>query len=228
MKTIGIIGGMSWESTAVYYRLLNEGVRARLGGQHSAPLLIWSADFAEIEALQASGSWEAATALMVDVAKRLEGAGADLLLIATNTMHLCADAISAAVSIPLLHIADATGAVLRGKGLNKPLLLGTRYTMEMDFYKGRLTDHFGFNVRVPGEAGREEINRIIYDELCQGEISDNSRARMLEIIAAQSGVDSVILGCTEIGLLIDQRHTDLPVFDTTEVHAEAALEQALG
>ncbi|TNE35964.1 MAG: aspartate/glutamate racemase family protein [Alphaproteobacteria bacterium] len=228
MKTIGIIGGMSWESTAVYYRLLNEGARARLGGQHSAKILLWSADFAEVEALQASGDWDAATALMVDVAKRLEGAGADVVLIATNTMHIAAEAVAGALAVPFLHIADATGDVLRAQGLTKPLLLGTRYTMEMDFYKGRLAEKFGLDVQIPGEGAREEINRIIYDELCQGEIRESSRARMLDIIASSTEADSVILGCTEIGLLIDQSHTSLPVFDTTEVHALAVLEWALG
>ena len=230
MKTLGLIGGMSWESTAVYYRLLNELVRERLGGLHSAKLLLWSFDFAEIEALQSAGDWDKATVHMVDAARRLEQAGADGLLICTNTMHRMADAVQAAVGIPLLHIADATGAALKAADCLRPALLGTRFTMEQDFYRGRLRDRFGLDVRVPDAAGRSVVNRVIYDELCRGVIRPDSRRNYLDIVEAMraEGADSVIFGCTEVGLLISPADLDAPAFDTTRIHAERAIDFALG
>ena len=230
MKTIGLIGGMSWESTAVYYRLLNEIVRARLGGLHSAELLLWSFDFHDIEACQAAGRWDQATALMVEAARRLERGGAELLLICTNTMHKMAPAVQAAVSIPLLHIADATAAPIRQRGLDTVGLLATAYTMEQDFYRGRLTADHGLEVLVPDAAGRKVVHDIIYDELCRGVIRPESKARTQEVIAEllAQGAQGVILGCTEVGLLIQDGDVPAPVFDTTRLHAEAAVDAALG
>lgn len=229
MKTIGLIGGMSWESTVVYYRQLNALVRERLGGLHSAELLLWSFDFAEIEQLQQTGDWASATDRMVDAAQRLESAGAACLLICTNTMHRVAEQVQAAVTIPLIHIADATAAAIRAAGASRPLLLGTRYTMEGDFYRGRLRDWHGIEVRVPNAAGRLAVHEIIYQELCRGRIEAPSRQVFLELIEAahNAGADSVILGCTEVGLLISATDTDLPVFDSTHIHAQAALDFAL-
>lgn len=229
MKTIGLIGGMSWESTVVYYRQLNALVRERLGGLHSAELLLWSFDFAEIEQLQQTGDWASATHRMVDAAQRLESAGAACLLICTNTMHRVAEQVQAAVTIPLIHIADATAAAIRAAGASRPLLLGTRYTMEGDFYRGRLRDWHGIEVRVPNAAGRLAVHEIIYQELCRGRIEAPSRQVFLELIEAahNAGADSVILGCTEVGLLISATDTDLPVFDSTHIHARAALDFAL-
>jgi aspartate racemase len=230
MKTLGLIGGMSWESTAIYYRLLNEGARDRLGGLHSAQLLLWSFDFAEIEALQAEGDWDGATARMVDAAKRLAAGGAAALLICTNTMHRMADQVQAAVDVPLIHIADATAAAIKAGTARRPALLATRYTMEQDFYKGRLRDRHGIDVLVPDEAGRERVHHIIYDELCRGIIRPESKAVYLAEIdrLRAAGADSVIFGCTEVGMLIAQADLDLPVFDTTVIHAERALDFALG
>lgn len=220
---------MSWESTSVYYRLLNEGVRARLGGHHSAPLVLWSFDFAKMEALQASGDWGAATGLMIEAARAVEGAGAELLLIGTNTMHKMAREVQDAISIPLLHIADATGQAISIAGVQRPLLLATRYTMEQDFYKGRLQDTYEIDVLIPDEEDRGEVHRIIYEELCQGRIGAKSKSNFLEVIAKarKEGADGVILGCTEIGLLIGPSDLDLPAFDTTIIHTTAALDLAL-
>ncbi|RIA56898.1 aspartate/glutamate racemase family protein [Dichotomicrobium thermohalophilum] len=229
MKTIGLIGGMSWESTAVYYRLLNQMARERLGGLHSAQLLLWSFDFAQIEALQAAGDWAAATEAMVAAARRLERGGADGLVICTNTMHKMAGEVQAAVSIPLIHIGDATARAIHEAGARKPLLLATRYTMEQDFYKGFLRDRHGIDVAVPDEAGRTVVHDIIYNELCQGVVKPESKRAYLDVIArAQSdGIDGVIFGCTEVGLLLSPQDLDLPAFDTTALHARAALDFAL-
>ncbi len=229
MKTIGLIGGMSWESSAEYYRLINEGVKARLGGLHSAQSLMFSVDFAEIEALQMADDWDAATQHMIDAARRLEHGGADCVVICTNTMHKMADAVAAAVSIPLLHIADATANAIQAAGLRKIALLGTRFTMEQDFYAGRLRDNFGLTVLTPPPQDRELVHGIIYDELCLGIIQADSRGvyqRIIGELAAQ-GAEGVILGCTEITLLIKQADSALPVFDTTALHAASAVEFAL-
>jgi aspartate racemase len=230
MKTIGLIGGMSWESTAVYYRLLNEIVRERLGGLHSAELLLWSFDFHEVEACQAAGRWDQATALMVEAAGRLERGGAELLLICTNTMHKMAPEVQAAVSIPLLHIADATAAAIKKRNLDRIGLLATAYTMEQDFYRGRLEADHGLEVLVPDSAGRKFVHDIIYDELCRGVIRPDSKARYKEIVAdlLASGAQGVILGCTEVGLLIQEGDVPGPLFDTTLLHAQAAVDLALG
>ncbi len=230
MKTIGLIGGMSWESTAIYYRLLNEIVRERLGGLHSAELLLWSFDFHDIEACQAAGRWEQATALMVAAARRLERGGAELLLICTNTMHKMAPEVQAAVSIPLLHIADATAIPIRQKKLDKVGLLATAYTMEQDFYRGRLSADHGLEVLVPDAAGRKAVHDIIYNELCRGIVRADSKVRYQKVVAdlLAEGAQGVILGCTEVGLLIKDGDVPAPVFDTTRLHAEAAVDAALG
>ena len=229
MKTIGLIGGMSWESTAVYYRLLNELARDRLGGLHSAELILWSFDFAEIEALQAAGDWAGATDRMVEAARRVERAGARCLLICTNPMHKMAPEVEAAVGIPLIHIADATAGAIRRSRAERPLLLATAYTMEQDFYKGRLKEVHGIEALVPDAAGRKTVHDIIYDELCRGVVRPESKARYLEVVAEgrEAGADGVIFGCTEVGLLISPDDFDIPAFDTTRIHAEAALDFAL-
>ena len=229
MKTIGLIGGMSWESTAVYYRLLNEIVRERLGGLHSAELLLWSFDFHDVEACQAAGRWDRATALMVEAARRLERGGAELLLICTNTMHKMAPEVEAAVAIPLLHIADATAAPIKRRGLGRVGLLATAYTMEQDFYRGRLSAEHGLEVLVPDAAGRKVVHDIIYDELCRGVVRPESKARYQEVVAdlLAAGAEGVILGCTEVGLLLQEGDVPAPVFDTTRLHAEAAVDMAL-
>ncbi|MCW2243001.1 aspartate/glutamate racemase family protein [Azospirillum canadense] len=230
MKTLGLIGGMSWESTAIYYRHLNEIARNRLGGLHSAKLLLWSVDFAEIAERQHAGDWDGAATILVDVARRLEGAGAEALVICTNTMHKLAGAVELAIGIPLVHIADATAGRLKAAGAKRPALLATRFTMEQDFYTGRLRDRHGLDVLVPDEAGRALVHRVIYDELCRGEVKGDSKAAYLAEIERlrAAGADSVILGCTEITMLIGAGDTDLPVFDTTRIHAEAAMDVALG
>jgi len=230
MKTIGLIGGLSWESTAIYYRLLNETVRRRLGGLHSAKLLLWSFEFAEIEALQASGDWPAATALMIDAARRLERGGADCLVICSNTMHRMAPEIEAAVALPLINIADATAAAIRASASRRPLLLATRYTMEQAFYKTRLQERHGIEAMVPAEADRAAVHRIIYEELCQGIIRPESKAAYLEVVSRgrARGADGVIFGCTEVGMIIAPADFDIPVFDTTLLHAEAAIALAMG
>ncbi|MEM7428537.1 MAG: aspartate/glutamate racemase family protein [Pseudomonadota bacterium] len=229
MKTIGLIGGMSWESTVVYYQLLNRMARERLGGLHSANLLLWSFDFAEIEALQAAGDWGRATEAMVDAGRRLERGGAECLVICTNTMHKMAGDVQAAVSIPLIHIADATAEAIKPSESRRPLLLATRYTMEQDFYKGRLKDEHGINVSVPDDDGRTTVHDIIYEELCQGVISPDSKQKYLDLVQTEQagGADGVIFGCTEVGLLIRPEDLSVPAFDSTELHARAALNFAL-
>ncbi|TNI92619.1 aspartate/glutamate racemase family protein [Aeromonas veronii] len=229
MKCIGLLGGMSWESTVSYYQALNRGVRAKLGGLHSARVLLNSVDFAGIERLQHAGDWPATARLLAAEARKLQDGGADFLLIGTNTMHKVAPEIEAAIDIPLLHIADATAAKLRADGITRVGLLGTRFTMEQDFYKGRLQERFGLAVLVPDEAGRERVHRIIYDELCLGEIRESSRAEYLAIIEglAAAGAEAVILGCTEIALLVGDARAAVPLYDTTAIHAEAAVALAL-
>lgn len=230
MKTIGLIGGMSWESSLAYYRIINEQVKRRCGGLHSARSLMYSVDFAEIETLQQQGRWDAAAMILADAARRLERGGADLLVVCTNTMHIVADAIADAVSIPLLHIADPTAEAVRAAGLRTVGLLGTRFTMEQAFYKGRLTEQHGLSVLVPEDTERETIHRIIYEELCQGIIQPEARAAYLRIMERlhAAGAEGIILGCTEIGLLIKAEDSRLPLFDTTRLHAEAAVAYALG
>ncbi len=230
MRTIGLIGGMSWESTLEYYRLINQGVAGRLGGLHSARCLLYSVDFAEIERLQSAGDWEATATILADAAARLERGGADFIVLCTNTMHIVADAITAAVSVPLLHIADATANAIRAAGVRTVGLLGTRFTMEQEFYLGRLRDKHGLTVVVPEASDRELVHSVIYTELCRGEIRPQSRAAYAAVIdrLAAMGAEAVILGCTEIGLLIRPADTELPLFDTTRIHAEVAVERALG
>lgn len=229
MKCIGLLGGMSWESTVSYYQALNRGVRAQLGGLHSARVLLNSVDFAGIERLQHADDWPATARLLAAEARKLQDGGADFLLIGTNTMHKVAPEIEAAIDIPLLHIADATAAKLRADGITRVGLLGTRFTMEQDFYKGRLQERFGLAVLVPDDAERERVHRIIYDELCLGEIRESSRAEYLAIIAglAAAGAEAVILGCTEIALLVGDARAAVPLYDTTAIHAEAAVALAL-
>lgn len=231
MKTLGLIGGMSWESTAIYYRLLNEIVRERLGGLHSAKLLLWSFDFAEIAERQHAGDWEGAGVLLVEAARKLEAGGAEGLVVCTNTMHKLADDVQAAVSIPLIHIADATGRAVVEAGVRRPALLATRFTMEQDFYRGRLADKYGLQPIVPDPAGREMVHKVIYDELCQGSVRPESKSAYLDEVGRlrrTDQVDGVIMGCTEITMLIGQGDFDIPVFDTTRIHAEAAIDFALG
>ncbi len=230
MRVIGLIGGMSWESSAEYYRILNQGVRDSLGPTASAPCLLWSFNFAEIEALQHHGDWEGLTARMVDAAQRLQAAGADVLLICTNTMHRMAADVQAAVSVPLLHIADPTAERIKAAGFNRVGLLGTAFTMEHDFYKGRLAEKHGLSVIVPGEEDRAAVHRIIYEELVAGKVMPASRRVYREIIArmAERGAQAVILGCTEIMLLVRPEDSPVPIFDTTVIHATAAVELALG
>ena len=230
MKTLGLIGGMSWESTAIYYRLLNEIVRERLSGLHSAKLLLWSFDFAEIAERQHAGDWEGAGALLVEAAHKLEAAGAEGLVICTNTMHKLAGDVQAAVSIPLIHIADATGRAVVEAGVKRPALLATRFTMEQDFYKGRLVEKYDLQPAVPNHAGRDMVHRVIYDELCQGIVRPESKSAYLDEVGRMQRadrVDGVIMGCTEITMLIGQGDFDIPVFDTTRIHAEAAVDFAL-
>lgn len=229
MQVIGVLGGMSWESTQRYYRALNEGVKQALGGFHSAKIAMVSVDFAEIEALQQQGDWDKAGEVLANAAQNVERAGADFLLLATNTMHKVAPAIEKAIGIPLLHIADATAEQLQQDGITRVGLLGTRFTMEQDFYKARVLDAFGIEVVVPSDAERETVHRIIFDELCQGHINDGSRQRYLEIIDRlhQQGAQAVILGCTEIALLVEQAHTHVPLYDTTALHASRAVARAL-
>ena len=228
MKTIGLLGGMSWESTQTYYRLINEGVKARLGGLHSAKLVLFSVDFAEIEALQHKGDWAATADILSDAALSLQKAGAEFLIIGTNTMHKVAPEIEQAIRIPLLHIADATAKVLAKDGITRVGLLGTRFTMEQAFYHDRLEDA-GIEVITPEEAQRDAVHRVIYEELCQGKINSDSRNAYLDIVASLSGrgAQAVILGCTEIGLLIRQADTEVSLYDTTEIHAAQAVELAL-
>ena len=228
MNLLGIIGGMSWTSTAEYYRLLNEGAASRLGGLHSARLLLHSVDFAEIEAMQQEDRWDEAGALLAEAARGLERAGAGALLLATNTMHRVAPAIEAAVNVPLLHIADCTARAIRAAGLTRVGLLATRFTMEQDFYKDRLAAH-GIETLVPDEAGRAEIHRIIYDELCRNVVRPESHHVYREVMAGlvDRGAQGLILGCTEITLLVGAGDTGVPVFDTTALHVQAALDWLL-
>ena len=229
MKTIGLLGGMSWESTASYYKAINEGVKHELGGLHSAKVALYSVNFDEIEKLQHAGNWAATAEILSEAAKSVEAAGADFLLICTNTMHKVAKEIEQVMSIPLLHIADATANELQADGIKKVGLLGTRFTMEQDFYINRLTKQFGIEVVVPDLPDREIIHKVIYDELCKGVIRDDSRAEYVRITEALSeqGAEAVILGCTEIALLISSQDTDVPLYDTTKIHAEAAVKLAL-
>ena len=224
-NTLGIIGGMSWESTQTYYQLINQGIKQRLGGLHSADILIHSLDFAPIEALQMQGDWEEMAQILADSGKRLKQAGATGLLIATNTMHKVADRVIEATDLPLIHIADTTAQAIKAQGLSNIALLGTNFTMTQDFYKQRLLDA-GLTVIIPNESQRDDIHCIIYDELCQGQILENSRQRYQQVITslAQQGAEGVILGCTEIGLLISQEDSPIPVFDTTVIHANSAVE----
>jgi aspartate racemase len=230
MQTIGLIGGMSWESTLPYYRLVNEATRDRLGGLHSARLVLVSVDFHEIEQLQHAGDWAAAGERLADAARALQSAGADFMVLCTNTMHKVAPAIESAVGIPLLHIADATALAIRADGVQRVGLLGTRFTMEQAFYRERLEQRHGIEVRVPDEADRDIVHRVIYDELCAGKVLETSRAEYRRIIAAlvAAGAQAVILGCTEIGLLVGAQDAQVPLYDTTRLHALAAVEQALG
>ena len=224
-KTLGIIGGMSWESTESYYRLINEGIKAELGNLHSADLLIHSVDFAPINKLQAQGDWDEMGAIMASSAKRLQAAGAQGLLIATNTMHKVVDDVQAATNLPIIHIADVTATAIKLKGLTKIALLGTQFTMTQDFYKQRLVDA-GLQVLIPDKDAQQEIHRVINEELCQGQFLDSSRQYYSQVIQdlANEGAEGVILGCTEIGLLIKQEDSSIPVFDTTAIHAAAAVE----
>lgn len=228
MRTLGLLGGMSWESTLPYYRIVNERVRQRLGGLHSAKLVLHSVDFAEIEALQHAGDWDAAGAILVGAARGLHAAGAEALVICTNTMHLVAPAIEAGVDLPLLHIADATAARIREAGLSRVALLGTRFTMERDFYRRRI-EATGIDVIVPDAPQRDVVHRVIYEELCLGRILDASRDAYRAIIddLVAKGAEGVILGCTEIGLLVGEGDATVPLFDTTRIHAEAAADWAL-
>ena len=230
MRTLGLIGGMSWESTAVYYRLLNEGAKHRLGGLHSASLILASCDFAPVAALQASGDWEQLAAALCADARRLDAAGAEAIVLCTNTMHKLAPDLAAAVTIPLVHIVDATGDALARAGVRRPVLLATRFTMEETFWRARLEARTSITALVPDEAGRALVHRVIYEELCRGIVTDASRAAVLAVVdaLAAEGADCVVLGCTEIGLLIGESDTALPVFDTTAIHARAALDFALG
>ncbi len=229
MKTIGLIGGMSWESTLEYYRILNEEVKRRLGGFHSARCILYSVDFAEVEVLQRAGNWAEASGMMVSAGQNLERAGAELLLLCTNTMHNGADELKAGVNIPLLHIVDATAGAVKAAGISRIGLLGTRFTMEQDFYKGRLADRHGFSVFIPEEEDREMIHRVIYDELCLGVVKEESRKGFIAIInrLVAAGAQGVILGCTEIENLVRAQDSPVPVFPTTRIHAEAAVEYAL-
>ncbi|MFT3726527.1 MAG: aspartate/glutamate racemase family protein [Terricaulis sp.] len=229
LKLLGLIGGISWESTTHYYQLLNRIARERLGGKHSARVLLWSVDFAPVAELQEASEWRALTAMMIDAAKRLEGAGAEALVICANTMHLMADDVQAAIRIPLVHIADATAAVLRSENVRRPLLLATRFTMEQPFYRERLARN-GIEAIVPKEADRAELHRIIFEELVQGQFLDSSRAKLIDVVRREQagGADGVILGCTEFGMLAPPAVFDLPAVDTAEAHAAAAMAFALG
>ena len=229
MKTIGMLGGMSWESTASYYKAINEGVKAQLGGLHSAKICLYSVNFAEIEKLQHRGNWDETALILAEAAKSVAAGGADFLLICTNTMHKVAAEIGASINIPILHIADATGTQLFADGIAKVGLLGTRFTMQQDFYKSRLINQFAIDVLVPSADEQTIIHDIIYDELCQGIIKLESRAQYLAIInnLYEQGAEAVILGCTEIALLVTQTDTHVPLYDTTAIHSAKAVELAL-
>ncbi len=229
MKTIGMIGGMSWESSALYYQWCNQIVNQELGGIHSAKILMYSVDFEEIKRLQFQNKWDEATLQMVEAAKRLEAGGADFIMICTNTMHKMAREVEASVSIPFLHIADATAKRIVEDGCSKVALLGTAFTMEQDFYKGRLTDQFGLEVLIPDEEDRNTVHEIIYQELCAGSIREESKQKYIQIIKKleAQGAEAVILGCTEITMLIQAEDCTIPVYDTTRIHAESAVSFAL-
>ncbi|HBR96195.1 MAG TPA: aspartate racemase [Gammaproteobacteria bacterium] len=229
MKTIGLLGGMSWESTLGYYRAINEGVKQHLGGLRSAKIALYSVDFEPIEQRQHAGDWDGTADILAGAAQKVEAAGADFLLICTNTMHKVAPRIEAAISIPLLHIADATAETLVSDGIQTVGLLGTAFTMEQDFYTGRLTERYGLNVLTPNTADRAIVHRVIYEELCLGKIRKDAKADYLRIIAdlAEQGAEAVILGCTEIGMLVTQTDTPVRLVDTTAIHAEKAVAQAI-
>ncbi len=228
MKTIGLLGGMSWESTELYYRLINEGVKSRLGGLHSARVALVSVDFHEIEQMQQAGAWEQAGAALARSAQEVEAAGADFLLLCTNTMHKVAPQIEAAIGIPLLHLADATARSILDAGMTSVGLLGTAFTMEQEFYRDRLAEH-GLNILIPPADDRAVVHRVIFEELVLGDVREESRAEYVRIIdgLAARGAQGVIEGCTEIGILVQQMHTPVPLFDTTAIHAHAAVEMAL-
>ena len=223
MKTIGLIGGMSWESTVTYYQVINETVKEKLGGLHSAKILLYSVDFAEIEEYQSQGEWEKSAEVLASAAQNLEKAGADFIVICTNTMHKVAPDIQKKISIPIVHIAEATASVLQSRGIRKVALLGTKYTMTQDFYKNKITEA-GIEVVIPDDDGVKLVNDVIYNELCLGILKDDSKAKFIDIISdlQKRGAEGVILGCTEIGLLIGQADVSLPVFDTTLIHAQKA------
>jgi len=229
MKTIGMLGGMSWESTVSYYTAINRGIRSRLGGFHSARICLVSVDFAEIETLQHLGKWNETGEILCSAAKSVESGGADFLILCTNTMHKVAERIQASINIPMLHIADATAEKLLLNGISKVGLLGTRFTMEQEFYKGRLEKGYGIEVIIPSSEERAQVHEVIYSELVMGRISETSRSAYLAIIdsLAARQAQAVILGCTEIALLVQQRHTEIPLFDTTAIHVEKAIECAM-
>ena len=229
MKTIGLIGGMSWESSIEYYRIINEATRDALGGLHSAKSIMVSVEFAEIESLQHQNRWEDAAGILIRAAQGLERAGADFALICTNTMHKLYDQIQEGIQIPLLHIADATAEAIKGRGMDKIGLLGTRFTMEEDFYKGRLIEKYDLGVIIPTSEEMDQVHRVIYDELCTGIIEQSSKQVYADIIQrlVAAGAQGIILGCTEIGLLVKQQDSSVPLFDTTEIHARAAVRYAL-
>lgn len=229
MKTIGLIGGMSWESTASYYQLINQEIKQKLGGLHSAKIVLHSLDFAEIEHLQHQGDWTELAQILTDSAQKLESAGADCIAICTNTMHKVAEKVDNATSLPLIHIADTTALELRNNGINHVGLLGTNFTMEQGFYKHRITEQFGIDVLVPDASDRDLVHRVIYQELCQGIVNPTSKTQYLNIIddLAANGAQAVILGCTEIALLVDQKDTLTPLYNTTAIHAQAIVNYAL-
>ena len=229
MKVIGLLGGMSWESSLEYYRIINETVKERLGGLHSAKCILYSVDFEEIELLQHKGKWDELTKIMIESAQNLEKAGANMVLICTNTMHKMANEVQNAIQIPLLHIADAAAEKVKEKNLKKVGLLGTKYTMEQDFYKGRIKEKYNIDVIIPDTDEREDVHNVIFNELCLGQIKDESREKYKKIIKnlAKNGVEGIILGCTEIPLLINQKDFAIPIFDTTLIHSIAAVDYAL-
>jgi aspartate racemase len=229
MKIIGMIGGMSWESSLEYYRIVNQAVKEKLGGFHSAQCLLYSVDFDDVEKLQHQGDWESLTQLMIEAAQRVKNAGADFLVICTNTMHKMADAVQSAVQIPLLHIADVAAEAVKANRQNRVGLLGTKFTMEQDFYKGRLKDVHGIDVLIPGDEERQAVHDILYNELCLGEIRELSREKFQSIIQnlVERGAQGVVLGCTEIPLIVRQEDYDIPLYDTTSLHAKAAVDFAL-
>lgn len=229
MKTIGLIGGMSWESSLEYYRIINEKVKKELGGLHSAQSLMYSVDFEQIKVLQHEGKWDELTIIMIDAAKRLEKGGAEMIVICTNTMHKMADDVQKSINLPLIHIADTTAQSIKSQNLKKIGLLGTKFTMEQDFYKKRLTEKHGLEVIIPNEEDRDIVHHIIYNELCLGNIKDVSKKEYLRIIEnlIENGAEGIILGCTEIPLLVKQNDVSVPIFDTTTLHAEGAVMEAI-